>query len=279
MVLAFSTALAAETAKVEGLIIGRSGDEMIVQLSPGAELAFLLNGQTQVSQGGPASLIPGLKVKVEGTYTETRLLVATSVKFKGKDLKQAQSIQAGLHETKMQTQANLEELERQKHMLEEQNKALQLQQAQLEEQKAKIAENKKAIDAAVARFGQLDDYYIFDEVTVYFGNGQTKVDPQYEAPLLALADKGKTIEGYVIEVVGYASSSGSVATNQKLSEQRAGNVRNILLQKAQVPLTRMLAEAAMGESNQLNNDKGAQAEAQNRRVVVRLLQNKAIGGI
>jgi len=131
----------------------------------------------------------------------------------------------------------------------------------------------------VARFGQLDDYYIFDEVTVYFGNGQTKVDPQYEAPLLALADKGKTIEGYVIEVVGYASSSGSVATNQKLSEQRAGNVRNILLQKAQVPLTRMLAEAAMGESNQLNNDKGAQAEAQNRRVVVRLLQNKAIGGI
>jgi outer membrane protein OmpA-like peptidoglycan-associated protein len=282
MMLAFSTALAAETVKVEGLIIGRSGDEMIVQLSKDAQLAFLLNDQTQVSGGGSnrmAALIPGLKVKVEGTYTETRLLIATSVKFKAKDLQHAQAIEAGLHETKMQAEENRAELERQKAALEAQNKALQLQQEQLAAQQAKIAENKAAIQAAVARFGQLDDYYVFDEVTVYFGNGQTKVDLQYEAPLLALADKGKTIEGYVIEVVGYASSAGSVAENQKLSQQRAANVNNILLQKGHVPLTRMLAPGAMGESQQTGNEKTAQGQAENRRVVVRLLQNKAIAGI
>ena len=52
----------------------------------------------------------------------------------------------------------------------------------------------------MARFGQLEDYYIIDEVTVYFGNGQVKVDPKYNAPLLASCEKAATIDGYMIEV-------------------------------------------------------------------------------
>ena len=83
----------------------------------------------------------------------------------------------------------------------------------------------------MARFGQLEDYYIIDEVTVYFGNGQVKVDPKYNAPLLASCEKAATIDGYMIEVKGYASSVGSVTLNQKLSEDRASNVTNILLQQ------------------------------------------------
>src|SRR5437899_10903466 len=79
----------------------------------------------------------------------------------------------------------------------------------LQEQQQQIAANKASIDAAVERFGQLDDYYILDEVTVYFGNGQVKVDPSYRPKLLALAEKAKTINGYVIDVKGHASSVGS----------------------------------------------------------------------
>jgi OmpA family len=67
----------------------------------------------------------------------------------------------------------------------------------------------------------MDDYYILDEVTVYFANGKVKVDPKYEAPLLQLATKAKDVEGYVIEVTGYASSTGGTEVNQKLSEDRA----------------------------------------------------------
>lgn len=156
---------------------------------------------------------------------------------------------------------------------------MQAQQAQLTEHQAKIAANKAAVEAAVARFGQLDDYYIFDELTIYFANGKVKVDPKYPPQLLALADKAKKIEGYMIEVKGYASSVGSTELNQKLSEDRANNVTRILLQQAHVPLTRMLAPGAMGESHQVGNDKSAESEAENRRVVVRVLQNKAIAGI
>jgi multidrug efflux pump subunit AcrA (membrane-fusion protein) len=171
----FVVPMVAETAKVEGLIIGRSGDEMIVQFGSGAELAFQLTDSTQVSQVGGlfkaqrkqmsmAALIPGLKVKAEGTYTPERLLEATKVTFTGGDLEHAQAIEAGTHEARMQAQQNQEELERQSVALKAQNEALQQQQAQLTEQQARIAANKAAVDAAVARFGQLDDYYIFDEV-------------------------------------------------------------------------------------------------------------------
>jgi outer membrane protein OmpA-like peptidoglycan-associated protein len=176
-----------------------------------------------------------------------------------------------MHETKVQTQQNQEELERQKAALEQ-------QQAQLAEQHAKIAANKAAIDAAVARFGQLDDYYIFDETTVYFGNGKVKVDPKYNAQLMALTEKAKTIEGYMIEVKGFASATGSTAMNQKLSEDRANAITNILIQQGRVPLTRMLAPGAMGESEQVGNEKSTESESENRRVVVRVLQNKAIAG-
>ena len=219
-----------------------------------------------------AALIPGLQVKVEGAYDNQKQLVAKSVFFKGNDLEDAEKIQAGMHESKVEAQKQKEELAKQQA-------ELQHQQAQLTEQQQKLAANKAAIDAAVARFGQLDDYYILDEVTVYFDNGKTKVDPKYNPQLLALAEKAKNVEGYVIEVKGYASSVGSVSLNQKLSEDRANSVTNILIQQGHIPLTRMLAPGAMGESHQVGNDRTAEGQAENRRVVVRVLQNKAIAGI
>jgi len=273
----------AQSVKIEGLIKARSGDTMTLQTSNSADLMVLLTDDTKVGQVqgllkarrkdmSMAALIPGLEVKVEGAYDDQNHLVAHSVSFKGNDLERAESIQAGLHETKVETQKNNEELQRQ-------NAALQQQQAQLIEHQEKIAANKAAIDAAVARFGQLDDYYILDEVTVYFGNGKIKVDPQYTPQLRALADKAKGIEGYVIEVRGYASSVGSAELNQQLSEDRADEVTNILIQQAHIPLTRILAPGAMGESHQIGNSKTEQGQAENRRVVVRVLQNKAIAGV
>jgi OmpA-OmpF porin, OOP family len=284
IVLALSSiTVAAQSVNVKGLIKGRNGDTMILQTSDSLNLVILLTENTEVSQVqgllkarrkemSMAALIPGLAVQVEATHdADQGQLIAKSVKFKGNDLEKAEAIQAGMHETKLQAQQN-------KEALEQQQAQLQQQQAQLSEQQQKIAANKAAIDAAVARFGQLDDYYIFDEITIYFGNGKVNLDPKYNPQLLALIEKAKTINGYMIEVKGYASSVGSVSLNQKLSEDRADNVTNFLLQQGHIPLTRMLAPAAMGESHQVGNDKTAEGEAENRRVVVRVLQNKAIAG-
>jgi outer membrane protein OmpA-like peptidoglycan-associated protein len=271
-----------ESVKVEGLIKARSGDTMTLQTSSQAELVILLTDTTRVAQVqgvfkarrkdmSMAALIPGLAVKVEGSYDESHKLVASSVSFKGNDLEEAEAIQAGLHETKVQNQQQSEELKAQ-------NEALQKQQAQLTEQEQKVAANKAAIDAAIARFGQMDDYYIFDELTVYFANGKTNVDPKYNPQLMTLTQKAASIEGYMIQVEGYASSVGSVSLNQKLSHDRAANVITVLLQQGHVPLTRMLAPGATGESNQVGNDKTAEGQAENRRVVIRVLQNKGVAG-
>jgi OOP family OmpA-OmpF porin len=276
------TTVAAQSVKVQGLIKGRNGDTMVLETSSVPNLVVLLTDSTEVGQVqgvlkarkkdmSMAALIPGLAVKVEGSYNDQHELVAQSVRFKGNDLQRAEAIQAGMHETKAQVQQSKEELERQ-------NAALQEHQAQLTEQQAKIAANKTAIDAAVARFGQLDDYYIFDELTVYFGNGKVSVDPKYTPQLLALTERAKTIEGYMIEVKGYASATGSTALNQKLSEDRANGVTNIVIQQGHIPLTRMLAPGAMGESEQVGKEKTVEGQAENRRVVVRVLQNKAIAG-
>ena len=115
--------------------------------------------------------------------------------------------------------------------------------------------------------------------TVRVANGKTNVDPEYNQPLIALAEKAKTVNGYMVEVKGYASATGSAALNQRLSEDRANSVTSILLQQGHIPLTNMLAPGAMGESSQIGgSDKTAAVEAENRRVVVRILQNKAIAG-
>jgi len=289
VIVALSSTVLAQV-KAEGLIKGRNGEQIILQTTDNPNMVVLLTDSTDVAQVqgafkarhkemSMAALIPGLKVSVEGTMNDQQQLVATKVRFTGKDLQQAQKIQAGMHETAALAAQNQEELKKQNEALQAQNEALKAQQEQLTAQQLEIQKNKQEIAAAVARFGQLDDYYIRDEVVVLFGNGKVKVDPQYVPQLLALADKAKSINGYMIEVKGYASAVGSQALNQKLSEQRANNVTNILLQQAHVPLTRMLAPAAMGESNQVASDKTAEGQAENRRVVVRVLQNKGVAGI
>jgi OmpA-OmpF porin, OOP family len=283
MSVALSTTIVSAQTKVEGVIKGRDGSKIILQTADLPKLIVLLTDSTDVAQVqgalkvrkkqmSMAALVPGLPIKVEGTYDAQDQLVAKTVRFKGNDLEQAQAIQAGLHETKAQGQQNKEELEKQNAALKAQNEALTEQQKQIEANKAAIAAN-------TARFGQLDDYYIWDEVTVLFGNGKVKVEPKYIPQLIALAEKAKTVNGYLIQVKGYASASGSASLNQKLSEDRANNVTNILLQQGHVPLTNTLAPGAMGETRQVEKDKTADSEAANRRVVVRVLQNKGIAGI
>ena len=288
--VSLSMILSAQTVKIQGMIKARSGATVVVQTSDSPKVIVLLTDETEVGQiqgllkarrkeMSMAALIPGLEIQVEGSYDGQNQLVAKLVKFQGDDLERAQSIQAGLHQTQKQAQQNTEELEKQNAELKAQTESLKRQQEQLTSQQEGIAANKATIDAAIARFGQLDDYYILDEVTVYFGNGEVAIDPQDSAQLRKLAEKAKTIEAYNIQVVGYASAAGSAALNQKLSEDRADNVTNFLVQQGHIPLTNLLAPGAMGESRQVGDDRTAEGEAQNRRVVVRVLQNKGIAGL
>jgi len=282
--------------KLQGMIKARSAATIILDTRAEAYVNVLLEDTTKVAQNegllkvrkttmSTAALIPGLQIEVEGHRDENGMFVAKSITFNGNDLERAYSIQAGLSETEARSKASQEEtarhaaeLEKQNAALKAQNSALQNQREKLAEHEKKIAANKALIDANTARFGQLDDYYIYDEVAIFFANGKASVDSKYIPPLNALAEKATTVDGYMIQVKGYASASGSAALNQKLSQERAAAVSNILLQQGRVPVSRMLAPGAMGESEAKETATPAD-EAEDRKVVVRVLQNKGIAGI
>jgi outer membrane protein OmpA-like peptidoglycan-associated protein len=82
----------------------------------------------------------------------------------------------------------------------------------------------------------------------------------------------------MIEVQGYASAVGSPVLNQRLSNERADAVLAIIQQTGVVPMTRILAPAAMGTTNEIASDRTRSGQAQNRRVVVTIVVNKGITG-
>jgi len=265
----------AQTVQMKGVIAGRNGANMTLQTAENPNLVVVLTDNTDVQdvegvfharkkQMALSALIPGLPVQVQGSYNAQNQLVADSVKFRASDLKAAVDAQAGMRP--------------QDEQLAKQQASIQKEQVQLAAQQQKIAANKAAIAADNKRFGELGDYNILGESTVYFGNGQVNVEPQYSAQLLQLAQKAKTITAYIIQVQGYASKVGSAALNQKLSEERATNVLDFLEQQGGIPLTNVLAPGAMGTSQQVAPDTSAEGQAENRRVVVRILQNKGIAG-
>ena len=279
---------AAQSAQVQGVINGRTGPTMSVQTDSG-NVTVLLNGNTQVQdvsgvfharkkEMGVTALVPGLAVKVKGSYNAQNQLVADTVQFNGKSLQTATDIQAGVAPVEQQTQQQKQELAQQQAKLQQQQAELAQQQKVQEEHAEEIAANKAAVAAANKRFGELGEYNIWDEVTVYFANGQVSVDPKYDSQLLALCQKAITVTGYVIQVQGFASKVGSAALNQKLSQERAQNVIDFLEQKGNIPLTNVLAPGAMGTADQVAPDATTEGQAENRRVLVRVLQNKGIAG-
>ena len=265
--------------QIQGVIDGRSGPTMTVKTDSGV-VTVVLSDSTQVTEPegvfrkkhlALTALIPGLQVKVKGSYNAQNQLAADSVEFKGSSLQTAEDIQAGLTPTDQQLQA------------EQQKTAAQEQQIKAEQQAsaanaAKIAANKAAILEANKRFGELGEYNIMGETTILFANGSTKVESQYKEQLQKLAQQAKGVNAYVLLVQGYASKVGSAALNQKLSAERAENVTTFLEQDCQIPLTNMLAPGAMGTSQQVAPDSTAEGQADNRRVVVKILQNKGVAG-
>jgi outer membrane protein OmpA-like peptidoglycan-associated protein len=280
-------AAAAQSDKVRGVINGRSGATMTVQTQDSENVTVVLTPATQVLEPegvfrkkhlGMTALVPGLSVEVKGSYNAQNQLIADTVTFHGSDLKIALDIQAGITPTEQQVQQSQKQIQAQEQQIKQQQHLLQAEQQVSAEHAAAIAANKAAIAAANKRFGELGDYNILGEVTVLFGNDSVTIEEQYKPQLLKLAQQAKGVIGYIIQVQGYASKIGSAALNQKLSSERAGNVANFLEQQCQVPLTNILAPGAMGTSKQVAPDTTSEGLAENRRVVVRILQNKGIAG-
>ena len=129
--------------------------------------------------------------------------------------------------------------------------------------------------ATSKKFGELSEYDVKGEVTVYFAVGSMVVPDDAKQLLKDLAENAGKQKGYMIQVAGYADSSGNASYNQELSDRRAETVVDYLQQDCKVPLSRVLSPEGMGESNPAVSNESQQGKKENRRVEVKVLVNRS----
>jgi outer membrane protein OmpA-like peptidoglycan-associated protein len=128
------------------------------------------------------------------------------------------------------------------------------------------------------RVSDLDDYKTVAQAVIYYPTGQYSLDDAAKADLDKLAAIALSTDGYMIEVAGYASKTGTVEGNQQLSEDRASAVANYLRNKGNIPLRRILAPAGFGATHPDATNSDPQGRALDRRVDVTLIVNKGLAG-
>lgn len=300
MTLFFAASVAAfgasgEKAKVRGMIISRAGDTMVVQNSEGKTTVVLADDTRTKDNVGlfgldrielsHVVLIPGLKVSVDGVSDDQGRVAAKTITVDGDDLETAELIQAGLHPTAEQVAANVQTLAEQKEKIESNKVQLAAQREYIDQNKQNIAANKQQIDQNIKdiqettdRFMALGEYDVKGQATVNFDVGSSKIAAKDQIQLKELANNATRLTGYIIEVTGYADSTGSAAMNTKLSEDRAKAVITYLVQQGEVPVRRIVAPGAMGEYGAAATNETKAGRAENRRVEVKVLVNKGIAG-
>jgi outer membrane protein OmpA-like peptidoglycan-associated protein len=280
-VLALTSAAFAEE-HLRGVVTGRSNDGALIVRTDSSDFTVVLNEATKVrlrsgvrvTKVDVPSLIPGLRVDVQGRLESTTRFAADRITYTRQDLKIARDIAAGITPTNQAVADNRSLID--SHQQENAQRFGQQQQT-LDQQGRQIANNDEKIVATNGRIANLDQYTVVDTLMVYFGNGRSEISPEYRAQLQQFAQKAKAGDGYTVQVEGYASAVGRDALNQHLSRERAEKVASIL-QQTGVPPTRMLVPAAMGVSDQVASNDTKEGQAQNRRTVIRLLQNRGITG-
>lgn len=281
--------------EVRGMIMVRAGDSMIVSGS-GGKTTVLLSANTRVKDDkglfgldkqemADTVLIPGLKVRVDGSSDSLGQFRAQTITVDGDDLETSEMIQAGLHPTAEQVATNVVSIENNK-------KGIAANQQNISANQQAIATNKEAIvthtqqieknindiQENTDRFDRLDDYNVKAEATVKFKVASSTLSKEDREQLKKLAETATSINGYIVEVKGFADSTGKAAMNEKLSEDRAKAVIGYLMRECNVPVWRIVAPGAMGEFQPAASNENAAGRAENRRVEVKVLVNKGIAG-
>jgi outer membrane protein OmpA-like peptidoglycan-associated protein len=294
-----------ERAKVSGLILSRDGDLIRVHDKKSGEVVVIqIEDTTKVERTkykfpfyrhvdmDATALLPGLNIEAEGVGNSAGQLDAHKISFSPDDfaIEVAEEQQVVANKAAAQrsearadlaakdaTQAQISADQAQNSADTAQNSA---EQAGITAQTAGALSLADA--AAVARVNQrvsdLDDYKNEFEVDVFFPEGSTVLGQTAKRDLDNLADIAKSLNGYMIEISGYAAHHKfSTAEDQKLSEERAAVVARYFLEVKDIPIRRILVPVGYGATHPVANNQNAQGRDFNRHVDVKVLVNKSIG--
>ena len=285
-----------DETQTKGMIISRTGETLIVS-GPNGNVTVVLTGDTRTKDDrglfglakeemADTVLIPGLKVRVDGVPDSQGRVVAKTITVDGDDLETAEMIQAGLQPTAEQVAANMQAIESHKKHIAANQRNIAANQQDIAANQQNIAANRqqteqniKDIEENTNRFTALAEYDVKGEATVKFDVASFKISEKDQEELKELAQTAKGLTGYIIEVTGYADSTGSATMNTELSERRAKAVITFLMQQGGVPVRHIVSPGAMGEYGAPASNETKAGRAENRRVEVKILVNKGIAGI
>jgi OmpA-OmpF porin, OOP family len=267
--------------QVKGMITNRTGETLIVKSGDAATTVVLTDNTTTKDDRGlfglgkehmsNVVLIPGLKVSVDGSPDDQGRFVAGTITVDGDDLETAEMVEAGVTPTAEQVARNL-------RTLEAHSGHLASHDVQLAAHKENIETNEKEIEEHEQRFAALTDFEVKGQATVRFNVGSSNISQEDQEQLQKVAETAKGLTGYIVEVMGYADSTGSAAMNTKLSEDRAKAVVTYLMQQGGVPVRHIVAPGAMGEYGPAASNETSAGRAENRRVEIKVLVNKGLAG-
>ncbi len=291
-----------EKQKIQGVVSIRNGDSFKVRDTSGGETTVLLTSNTDVTSHArglrgkkdyPVTYIMrGLRVQAQGKGDADGNLVAEWVRFDEQDLRSAQA----LEQTAELATDNEERIAAAEKAAAEAAENARRMAGQIAENTALANDARARADAAQAqadaafksaalannRINGLDDYETLKNIPVLFKLNSSKLDVTAmstidEAAAWAKAEKAKgNANGWLVQVVGYADKTGKSAKNRALSERRANAVIQYLVLKHGLDLRRLVQPFGYGENNPTADNSTAAGRAQNRRVEIRILQNKGI---
>ncbi len=286
---------AGKKAKVTGQIVSRNGDLVNVKEKKTGQMVVVnLTDATKVEREKGAlrmrrsdmdvtAMLPGLTISAEGVGNAQGQLDATKVTFDpdafAVEVAQEQQIQAN-QAAAAQAQSTANSGVQQAQAA--QGSADQAQTSANQAGKTAVAAgalglmDADAIQMVNKRVSDLGDYNTVAEAGIYFSTGVSELDAAAKADLDKLAQVAMSTEHYMIEVAGYASSTGTKAENQKLSDERATAVVLYLRNQKSVPMRRILAPAGYGATHPAAANTDSQGRALNQRVDVKVLVNKGL---
>jgi outer membrane protein OmpA-like peptidoglycan-associated protein len=291
-----------QKVKIQGVVSVRSGDTFKVRAPDGAETTVMLTGNTDVTSHArglrgkkeyPVTYIMrGLRVQAQGRGDAQGNLEAEWVRFDEQDLRSAQALEqtnelaeenaARLAAAEQAAREAAEEAKRMAGQIAE-NTAL-ANDARARADRAQATADQAFKDAALAnnRINGLDDYETIRNIPVLFKVNSSVLNAEArqtidEAAAWAKGEKAKgNTNGWLVEVVGFADTTGNTARNRALSERRAKAVIQYLVGVHGLDLRRLVQPFGFGESKPVGDNKTSAGRAKNRRVEIHILQNKGI---
>jgi outer membrane protein OmpA-like peptidoglycan-associated protein len=294
-----------ESEKVSGLILSRDGDLIRVHDKKSGEVVVIkIEDTTKVERTkfkfpfyrhidmDVTALLPGLSIETEGVGNSVGQLEAHKISFTPDDfaieVAEEQQILANKASTQ-RAQASADQAAEQATQAE-----TSADQAQNSADAAQISADQGGIAAQTAvglgladaaavaevnqRITDLDDYKNEFQVDVFFTEGSTVLGETAKEDLANLADIAKSLNGYLIEISGYAAHDKfSTAEDQKLSEERAAAVARYFLEVKDIPMRRILVPVGYGASHPVASNQNAQGRDLNRHVDVKVLVNNGVG--